>query len=203
MSEPSSGSTPGSTSGSSDLSDKKARVALMSGVAEEPGAAKSDPILTVDNVVREFGGIRAVDVGHLEVQRGTITALIGPNGAGKTTLFNLITGFDRPTRGAGRSTARRSAGLAPPGSPPDMVRTFQLTKALDRMTVLDNMLLGAPGQRGERCYRRCCRPMWSRAGARDARRRRRCSTGSALAKRTTSQARCPAASASCSRWRGR
>ena len=59
-----------------------------------PGSPKQDPILKIDNVVRSFGGLRAVDIDHLEVQRGIITAFIGPNGAGKTTLFNLITGFD-------------------------------------------------------------------------------------------------------------
>ena len=56
-----------------------------------PGSPKQDPILKIDNVVRSFGGLRAVDIDHLEVQRGIITAFIGPNGAGKTTLFNLIT----------------------------------------------------------------------------------------------------------------
>ena len=50
-----------------------------------PGSAKQDPILKIDNVVRSFGGLRAVDIDHLEVQRGIITAFIGPNGAGKTT----------------------------------------------------------------------------------------------------------------------
>ncbi len=49
---------------------------------------------------RTFGGLLAVDVDHLEVQRNTITALIGPNGAGKTTLFNVLTGFDAPTAGS-------------------------------------------------------------------------------------------------------
>ena len=62
-----------------------------------PGSPKPDSILVVDNIVRQFGGMTAVDVDHLEVQRGIITALIGPNGAGKTTFFNLITGFDKPT----------------------------------------------------------------------------------------------------------
>ena len=71
--------------------------AALGAVAQTPGATKPDAILTVDNVVREFGGNRAVDVDHLEVQRGVITALIGPNGAGKTTFFNLITGFDQPS----------------------------------------------------------------------------------------------------------
>ena len=51
------------------------------------------------SMVRHFGGIMAVDVEHVEVQRGSITALIGPNGAGKTTFFNLLTGFDEPNRG--------------------------------------------------------------------------------------------------------
>jgi neutral amino acid transport system ATP-binding protein len=119
-------------------------------VPRTPGAPKPDPIIVADGVRRTFGGIHAVDVEHLEVQRGAITALIGPNGAGKTTLFNLLTGFDRADAGTwsfeGRpvqgKAAARMAGLG-------MVRTFQLTKALSRMTVMDNMRLGAVGQRGE------------------------------------------------------
>jgi neutral amino acid transport system ATP-binding protein len=153
----------GSVIGSSDLSDKSARAALMAGVAEEPGSAKPDPILTVDNVARHFGGITAVDVGHLEVQRGIITALIGPNGAGKTTFFNLITGFDKPSSGAswafnGHMISRTSASRVAKAG---MVRTFQLTKALNRMTVLDNMMLGAPGQTGERLLASWIKPSWS------------------------------------------
>ena len=53
----------------------------------------------MEMVNRRFGGLVAVDVDHLEVQRGAITGLIGPNGAGKTTLFNLLTGFDAPNGG--------------------------------------------------------------------------------------------------------
>ena len=71
----------------------------LKNIEPTPGSPKPDPILKVDNVVRSFGGLRAVDIDHLEVQRGIITAFIGPNGAGKTTLFNLITGFDRPDSG--------------------------------------------------------------------------------------------------------
>ena len=69
-------------------------------VEARPGVPKPDPILTVDGISRSFGGIRAVNVEHLEVQRGAITALIGPNGAGKTTFFNLLTGFDQPDAGS-------------------------------------------------------------------------------------------------------
>src|SRR4051794_9661825 len=78
-----------------------------------PGVAKPDPILVVDGVRRTFGGLTAVDVEHVEVQRGLITALIGPNGAGKTTFFNLLTGFDEPDQGNwtfdGRAMARMPA----------------------------------------------------------------------------------------------
>jgi branched-chain amino acid transport system ATP-binding protein len=138
----------------------------MSGVDRVPGAAKPDPILKVDTIVRQFGGMTAVDVDHLEVQRGIITALIGPNGAGKTTFFNLITGFDRPTsagHGAhwsfdGRTLDKTSASAVAKSG---MVRTFQLTKALSRMTVIDNMMLGAQNQAGESLFKSLVRPLWS------------------------------------------
>src|SRR6185436_6558310 len=71
----------------------------LSAVPAEPAAAKPDPILVADNMVKTFGGLTAVDVDHVEIERGSITALIGPNGAGKTTFFNLITGFDKPDKG--------------------------------------------------------------------------------------------------------
>jgi len=147
------------------LADPAARRQLMSGVTPEPGSSKPDPILEVDNIVRQFGGMTAVDVGHLEVQRGIITALIGPNGAGKTTFFNLITGFDRPTsagHGAhwsfdGANLDRTSASRVAKSG---MVRTFQLTKALSRMTVMDNMMLGAQNQEGENLAKALFRPFW-------------------------------------------
>jgi neutral amino acid transport system ATP-binding protein len=123
----------------------------LAGVPAEPGVAKPDPILVADGVIRRFGGLTAVEVDHLEVQRGVITALIGPNGAGKTTFFNLLTAFDRRDAGQfvfdGRRLGRMSAHKVARNG---MVRTFQLTKALRRLTVLDNMKLGAAGQRGER-----------------------------------------------------
>jgi branched-chain amino acid transport system ATP-binding protein len=126
-----------------------------------PGVSKPDPILIANGVRRAFGGLTAVDVDHLEVQRGAITGLIGPNGAGKTTFFNLLTGFDEPDTGRwtfdGRDLARMPAHkVAHEG----MVRTFQLTKSLARLSVLENVKLGATGQRGEGMFASLVRPLW-------------------------------------------
>jgi branched-chain amino acid transport system ATP-binding protein len=149
------------------LADPVARRELMQGVDPVPGSPKPDPILVVDNITRHFGGMTAVNVDHLEVQRGIITALIGPNGAGKTTFFNLITGFDKPSSaktGAhwafdGRKLDKTSASSVARAG---MVRTFQLTKALSRMTVIENMMLGAQGQAGENLLKSVFKPMWGR-----------------------------------------
>src|SRR3954452_7987171 len=154
------GSQPGA------LADPEARRALMAGVTPEPGSSKPDPILEVDNITRNFGGMTAVHVDHLEDQRGIITSLIGPNGAGKTTFFNLITGFDRPSSaksGAhwsfnGRKLDKTSASSVALAG---MVRTFQLTKSLNRMTVMDNMMLGARGQRGENLLTAMFKGTWA------------------------------------------
>jgi neutral amino acid transport system ATP-binding protein len=116
-----------------------------------PGVAKVDPIMVIDGVSRSFGGLTAVDVKHLEIPRGAITALIGPNGAGKTTLFNLMTGFDTPDTGTWSFSGESLAGVpAFKVAQMGQVRTFQLTKALSLLTVLDNMKLGAKKQKGEK-----------------------------------------------------
>jgi neutral amino acid transport system ATP-binding protein len=129
--------------------------------APVPGVPKKNPILVADNVSRRFGGLTAVDVAHVEIPAHAITALIGPNGAGKTTFFNLLTGFDKPDSGdwtfQGNNIARVPAfRVARRG----MVRTFQLTKALGLMTVMENMLLGARKQPGENMFRALFRPLW-------------------------------------------
>lgn len=127
------------------------RTALFAGVPSTPGAPKPDPTLVVDGVSRTFGGLKAVDVAHLEIQRGCITGLIGPNGAGKTTLFNLLTGFDRPDTGTWSMDGQSLGKMHPHQvARKGVVRTFQLTKALSKLTVLDNVRLGATGQKGER-----------------------------------------------------
>jgi branched-chain amino acid transport system ATP-binding protein len=139
--------------------------AALADVPPEPGANKPDPVLIADDVRRSFGGLVAVDVEHLEIQRGAITALIGPNGAGKTTLFNLLTGFDHCD--SGRWSFRRDGGeIVLTGVPSykvarlGMVRTFQLTKSLSRLSVLENMKLGATQQKGEKLFRSILRPVW-------------------------------------------
>ena len=124
-------------------------VDLATGPAR-PGVPKKDPILVADHITRSFGGVHAVDVDHVEIPRHAITALIGPNGAGKTTLFNLLSGFDRPDTGEWEFNGRSLAGIpAWKAARRGQVRTFQLTKVLNRLTVLDSMKLGASKQKGE------------------------------------------------------
>jgi neutral amino acid transport system ATP-binding protein len=133
----------------------------VDGVEAVPGVAKPDPILVVDGVRRTFGGLTAVDVEHLEVQRGCITALIGPNGAGKTTFFNLLTGFDKPDMGNWTFDGTSMAGMAPHKvARLGMVRTFQLTKSLARLSVIENMRLGGTGQSGESFLKALIPGMW-------------------------------------------
>jgi neutral amino acid transport system ATP-binding protein len=134
--------------------------------AAPAGAAK---ILDAQGVTKRFGGIQAVNDATLDVREGSITALIGPNGAGKTTLFNLLTGFYRPDHGSivfdGREVAgKASHRIARLG----MVRTFQITKALAGMPVIDNMTLAAPDQPGEHLWNLVGRPRGWRAREKEA-----------------------------------
>ncbi|MFI6598581.1 ABC transporter ATP-binding protein [Nonomuraea sp. NPDC050536] len=140
---------------------KAAALAVFKDLAREPGVPKPDPILVVDNVVRRFGGLTAVEVEHVEIQRGSITALIGPNGAGKTTFFNQLTGFDTADSGSWTFNGQSMSGVpAHKVARLGMVRTFQLTKALSRLTVLENMRLGAQQQRGENFWRALIPGFW-------------------------------------------
>jgi neutral amino acid transport system ATP-binding protein len=135
--------------------------AALRDVPWEIGVAKPDPAIVVDGVTRTFGGLTAVSVDHLEIQRGGITGLIGPNGAGKTTLFNLLTGFDQPNSGTWSFDGRSLGRLSPHQvARLGVVRTFQLTKALSRLTVLQNMLLGGKDQRGEGFFRSLVPGVW-------------------------------------------
>ena len=116
---------------------------------EPPG----DVILETVDVHKHFGGLRAVDGMSLEVRPGSLTGIIGPNGAGKSTYFNVLAGFHAPTSGrvvfqgqdVTRLAAHRRARLG-------LARTFQLTRALARMSVRENLMLAPDGQSGERAW---------------------------------------------------
>jgi neutral amino acid transport system ATP-binding protein len=132
----------------------------------------SESILEIDGVEKRFGGVRAVDGASFAVARGSITALIGPNGAGKSSLFNVVTGFERAARGSVRFEGRSIFGLAPHLiARRGLVRTFQLTKTLGVMSVLENMLLATPRHPGERLGGSFVVPLRARRREREARTR--------------------------------
>jgi neutral amino acid transport system ATP-binding protein len=108
-------------------------------------------ILEVRDLVRRFGGVRAVDEASFGVETGSITSLIGPNGAGKSTLFNVVSGFLSADKGevafeGTRIDRRPPHRIARAG----LVRTFQHARVLRRMSVLDNMLVAGPDDRRAR-----------------------------------------------------
>jgi branched-chain amino acid transport system permease protein len=109
-----------------------------------PPAPDGAPILEVRGLAKSFGGLKAVEDVSLEVRRGEILGIIGPNGAGKTTLFNLLNGFIAPDAGSitfegvditrRRPNARCRRGIG---------RTFQVVKPFRRMSIADNVIVGA------------------------------------------------------------
>jgi len=110
--------------------------------------------LRVEGLRKEFGGIVAVDGASFEVEEGTMTGLIGPNGAGKSTTFNCITGVHEPTDGRIYFQGEDITSLSPNKvANRGLVRTFQIARELEEMTVLENMLLAPKGQRGEALWR--------------------------------------------------
>ena len=99
-------------------------------------------VLQMENVVMQFGGVRAIDGLSLEVNRGEIVALIGPNGAGKTTAFNCITGIYTPTSGSVKFDGRDLRGNAPDAiTKLGIARTFQNIRLFSNLTVFDNVLI--------------------------------------------------------------
>lgn len=107
-----------------------------------------EPILQIQNLTMNFGGIRALDSLDMAVNPGEILALIGPNGAGKTTCFNCITGLYAPTRGDIRICFPNRKEESITGLKPNcitekgMARTFQNIRLFPNMTVLENVLIG-------------------------------------------------------------
>jgi neutral amino acid transport system ATP-binding protein len=108
------------------------------------------PLLSASGLCKSFGGIQAVNNAEIQVNKGSITGLIGPNGAGKTTLFNLLSNFIRPDKGRVIFDGEQIQQLQPHQiAQQGLVRTFQVARALSRLSVLENMLLAAQKQTGE------------------------------------------------------
>ena len=125
------------------------------GVAIEP-----EPVLSARDLVKRFGGVAAVDGVSIELPRGGLFGFIGPNGAGKTTLFDLLAGEQSPTSGGvavngvaverAPAHARMKRGLG---------RTFQIPRPFPSMSLVENVMVGAQGQSGERIW-----PNWLSPG---------------------------------------
>ncbi len=116
-------------------------------------------MLRVERLVKDFGGLRAVNDCSFTVPAGSIFGLIGPNGSGKTTLFNLVTGFLAPTSGRVFFCDQEITGLPPHAiARRGIARTFQLVRVFRRLTVMDNLLLAAPAQAGENVLLGLLRP---------------------------------------------
>lgn len=107
-------------------------------------------LLEVENLVKEFGGLRALDHLSLSVDRGELVGIMGPNGAGKSTFFNCVSGVDSPDNGHITFDGKDVTGESPEKlAQTGLVRTFQHTRELETMTVRDNVRLAALGQPGE------------------------------------------------------
>ena len=101
----------------------------------------SNSFIRIDNLKKTFGGLKAVDVEHLTFDQNILTSIIGPNGAGKTTLFDLISGFQEEDTGEIFYKNKNITKSQPYKiSRLGIIRTFQLTKVFDRMTVLENLM---------------------------------------------------------------
>ncbi len=116
-------------------------------------------MLAVDNIVKRFGGVTAVDGCSLRVETGSITGLIGPNGAGKSTLFNIAAGFIKPDAGTVTLDDRDVTGMPPHRLfHQGLVRTFQIPHEFERMTLRENLMIVPPMQAGENVLNPLFRP---------------------------------------------
>ena len=107
-------------------------------------------MISVENVAKNFGGIRAVDGVSLSIRTGSITGLIGPNGAGKTTLFNIIAGVFPPSSGTIHLDGEDVTGLQPHELfHKGLLRTFQIAHEFSTLTVLENLMVVPGAQPGE------------------------------------------------------
>jgi branched-chain amino acid transport system ATP-binding protein len=121
-------------------------------------------MIKVENLVKHFGGIRAVDNASLAIETGSITGLIGPNGAGKTTLFNVIAGVYQPTSGRVLLDGEDITGLPPHDLfAKGMLRTFQIAHEFSTLTVRENLMMVPGNQSGENLNDAWFRPSKVRA----------------------------------------
>jgi branched-chain amino acid transport system permease protein len=135
-----------------EIPTRRRRIASAAPATVPVAAAPADGAVTVEGtgLERRFGGIVAVSGLDIELRRGRIIGLIGPNGAGKTTAFNLLTGFLQPDAGSMRLNGAPLAGLKPHQIVRrGMARSFQDLKLFQRMTVLDNVMVALPQQKGD------------------------------------------------------
>jgi neutral amino acid transport system ATP-binding protein len=113
-------------------------------------------VLSATGLIKQFGGVKAVNDASIDVALGSITGLIGPNGAGKTTLFNLLSNFICPDQGRVLFDGEPIETLQPHEiAQRGMIRTFQVARVLCRLSVLENMLLAAQKQTGEKFWYSC------------------------------------------------
>jgi branched-chain amino acid transport system ATP-binding protein len=111
-------------------------------------------MLNAEGIVKNFGGLTAINHCSIEVEKGSIVGLIGPNGAGKTTLFNVITGMYKPDAGRVIFKGDDITGLSPDQiCQKGITRTFQVSRELKVMTLLENILLAYKNQSGESILR--------------------------------------------------
>jgi branched-chain amino acid transport system permease protein len=113
-------------------------------------ASQLELILSIRDVSRDFGGVKAVDGATFDALRGRITGLIGPNGAGKSTLMGIAGGAIKPVSGTITFDGHDVTGLASHRiARLGMIRTFQLSAEFSKLTVLENLMVAAPGQKGD------------------------------------------------------
>lgn len=106
-------------------------------------------ILTIEGVVKQFGGIRALDVVDMDIDSGELVGLIGPNGSGKTTLFNCITGELRPDNGEIRFNGTRITGWKPHRiARLGIARTYQQIEVFANLSVRENLLIAGQEHQG-------------------------------------------------------
>ena len=116
-------------------------------------------MLTARDICKSFGGFKALNRCSLSVQAGSVTGIIGPNGAGKSTLFSILGGLLCPDSGDVEFEGRNIAGMRPDSlARHGLVRTFQISRELGELTVLENMLLASPTQCGDAVWRNFLSP---------------------------------------------